>query len=405
MTQQGEAGAVIGADLARCLLMDGAGLLEDPMRRTGPKTLARTVRQLGFVQIDSINMIERAHHLTLHTRFHGYRRSHLRQLVERDRALFEHWTHDSSLIPTEHFGHWKGRFARFAPGKWFKQRTGKDGERVCDAIRQRLERDGPLRSRDLNERTKERNEKWWGWSPTKAALELLWRRGEVLITRRDRFEKVYDLTHRVLPDHHDIPEPAREETIQWACRTALDRLGCATASEVAKFWNDISLSEARIWLQDAARRGEVMPVEIASENAGPSKPGFAVADWEQRVKRAKRAPESMRLLCPFDPVIRDRDRLERLFGFRYRFEAFVPEVKRQYGYYVLPILQGDRLVGRVDAKTHRARSVLEIKGLWWERGQGDKQQAKELESAAARLAEFVGASSIDWPLKKQVRGR
>jgi len=141
--------------------------------------------------------------------------------------------------------------------------------------------------------------------------------------------------------------------------------------------------------------GSVTPVLVESVNGAPPKPTYAVSDWEQRIRKVPEAPERMRLLCPFDPVLRDRARVLRLFGFDYRFEAFVPEPKRQYGYYVLPILEADRLVGRIDPKFHRDRGVLEIRRVFWEAGvRVTKARRRQLEEGVARLAQVIGAESV-----------
>jgi hypothetical protein len=235
---------------------------------------------------------------------------------------------------------------------------------------------------------------WWGWKPQKAALDYLWRAGELAVAKRVHFHKVYDLAARVHPEAHARPEPAPEAHSEWACRSALERLGVATAKELAAFWNSIGLAEAKAWCEAEARAGRILPVAVEGE----ARPAFAVADYERRLARLPEAPARTRLLCPFDPVLRDRARALRLFGFDYRFEAFVPEPKRTFGYFVLPILEGERIVGRLDPKLHRDRGLLELKGLWWEAGvKPTKARLKSLEEAVERLAAFVGATGIAWP--------
>ena len=147
----------------------------------------------------------------------------------------------------------------------------------------------------------------------------------------------------------------------------------------------------------AEQEGRIVPVQVESAD-GEVRPAFALADWEARLARLPEPPERTRLLCPFDPILRDRARALRRFGFDYRFEAFVPEPKRQFGYFVLPILEGDRLVGRLDPKLHRDRGLLEIKGLWWEAGvRVTKARRRGLDEALERLATFVGAGDIQLP--------
>jgi len=389
---------MMSAKDARRLLLGGQGLLDDPGRRATTRAVLRTIESLGFVQVDSINVVERAHHLTLHSRLDGYAREQLPRLAEVDRSVFEHWTHDASLVPTRWFVHWKPRFARdrvrLRANAWWKRLLGKDADRTLAATLARITEEGPLRSQDFEHPSKRKA--WWDWKPAKAALDFLWRTGDLMVPGREGFQKIYDLTERVLPAHHALPVPEREAHVDWACSAAAARLGVFTASELVRFWNAVQADEARAWCGAKARAGEIVPVLVASEGAMAPQKAFAVADWESRVARLPDAPDRTRLLGPFDPVVRDRSRCLRRFGFDYRFEAFVPEPKRTYGYFVMPILERDRIVGRADLKVHRARSSLEVKGLWWEAGvRATKERRRMLEEGLGRLAAFVGATRIE----------
>jgi uncharacterized protein YcaQ len=394
---------VVKTESARRLLMDAQGLLADPRRRLSRDALRKLVERMGFVQLDSINVVERAHHLTLASRADHYRHADLQRLLEQDRTLFEHWTHDASAIPTKWFAHWKLRFARererLRAHRWWGERMGGEPEKMLVYVRERITREGPLRSQDFEHETRAAGASaWWGWKPQKAALEFLWTTGELVVARRDGFQKVYDLTERVFPDEHRAPAPSLAEHVEWACSTALERLVVATPKEIADFWKAIEASQAREWCAEAAREGRISAVLLEARDDAPPRPAYALNDWEQRLRRLPEPPARMRLLCPFDPVLRDRARALRLFDFDYRFEAFVPEPKRQYGYYVLPMLEGDRLVGRLDPKFHRAGSLLEIRRLFWERNvRVTRARRRLLEEAAARLAQLVGATRISWP--------
>lgn len=386
-------------DAAR-LLLGAQGLLDDPSRRATVPALQALVERLGFVQVDTINVLARAHDLTLFSRLDGYRPEQLRKLLEEKRSLFEAFTHDASAIPTAWFAHWKPRFARdrariHAHAWWQHHFRGTDGARVVSDVKARIEREGPLKSSDFEH--PEKRGPWWGWKPQKAALDFLWRAGELAIPRREGFQKVYDLTERVFPGPHAQPCPAPEAHLEWACATAAERLGVFTPKELADFWDDLEAPEARAWCLAAVEAGRIVAVAVADAD-GTVRPAFARADWEARLAELPEAPDRTRLLCPFDPILRDRTRALRRFGFDYRFEAFVPEPKRQYGYYVLPILEGGRLVGRLDAKTHRDRGLLEVKGLWWEPGlRATKARRRGLEEALGRLAAFVGAADVQLP--------
>jgi uncharacterized protein YcaQ len=392
----------ISAAAARILLLDGQGLLADPARRPGPAAARRVVEALGFVQIDSIQRVERAHHLILGARIDDYRPAHLERVAFRQRVLFEHWTHDASLIPIRWFAHWKPRFAlteaRLRRSRWFAQRLGATPDATLEQVYERVARDGPLRSSDFARPAARPATGWWDWTPEKAALEFLWHTGRLAVHARERFEKIYDLTERVFPDAHVLPAPEPELHVDWACREALDRLGVATPGELAAFFEAIGPGQATAWCRGAVARGEAVEVWLEALDGSRPRRAVAVPDWERRLRRAPAAPERMRLLAPFDPLIRDRDRLRRLFGFDYRFEAFVPAAQRRYGYYVLPILEGGRLVGRVDPRHDRERKRLVVEQIWWEADvRPTRIRRQGLAEALERLARQIGAPAVDLP--------
>ncbi len=392
---------LVPAVAARRLLLDAQGLSADPRRAATPASLLALIERMGFVQMDSINVVERAHHLTLASRLDGYRPPLLRRLLERDRSLFEGWTHDASAIPTIWFPYWKVRFARHTrhQNPWWRERLGADPEAMMARALARIAAEGPLGAKDFAAETPAGAGSWWGWRPEKAALEHLWRIGRLTIARRIHFNKVYDLTERVLPAAATGPRPTEAEHLAWACRTALSRLGTATPLELAHFFAAVGVAEAKRWCEAARRRGEIVEVLVGAADGSRPRPAYAPPDWEERAAAAPEPPARLRLLSPFDPILRDRRRTERLFGFDYRIEVFVPAPERRYGYYVLPILEGDRLVGRLDPKLDRKASVLAVKRIWWEPGVrlGSGRRAG-LEAAVERLARTVGAerTSIIW---------
>jgi uncharacterized protein YcaQ len=389
----GPAPRLTAAEAARLLLASQA--LLGPAPAGG---LMGLVRQLGYVQLDSINVVERAHHLILGSRNETYDRGEFAALLDR-RLLFEHWTHDAAAIPLEWYPNWHLRFprsrARILASPWWRERIGDQAEALLAEVLERIRREGPLRSADFEPAAKGGEPGWWGWKPHKAALELLWHTGALAVAGRTHFHKSYDLAERVFPAAHGLPAPDPEAHLEWACATALARLGVATPKELAAFWNAVEPLEATRWCAAAGAAGRIEPVEVSPRDDGPAKPCFAVPDWRERLAALPDPGERMAILCPFDPILRDRARTLRLFGFDYRFEAFVPEAKRQFGYYVLPILEGDALVGRMDAKLHRERGELEVKGLWWEKGvRPAKARLRRLRAALEGMARRIGAREL-----------
>jgi uncharacterized protein YcaQ len=387
------------ADDARTLLLDGQGLLADPARRAGPAAVQKIIEQLAFVQVDSIQRIGRAHHLILGARLDGYREEHLDHIAFRKRALFEHWTHDASMIPTQWFHHWKPRFAkteqRLRKSRWFTHRMGATPEETMARVYERVAREGPLRTSDF-ERTLDRPATgWWDWTPEKAALEYLWHTGRLAIHGRDRFQKIYDLTERVFPDAHAAESPTEAAHIDWACRTAIERLGAATPGELAAFLNAVTIAQATAWCQLECAAERIVELQVGALDGSKPRKSFAATDWKRRLHRAAAAPERIRLLAPFDPIIRDRKRALRLFNFDYSFEAFVPAKKRKYGYYVLPILEGERLVGRLDPYYDRDRQTIVVDRVWWEKGiKPTRERKRKLVEALAVLAAQLGATDV-----------
>jgi uncharacterized protein len=387
----------IPAAQARLLLLGTQGLLDDPSKPCRPAALQKRIEGMGFVQLDTISTIERAHHLTLHARFDDYQPSRLATLHEKKRGLFEQFTHDASYIPSKWLRYWLPRFEWTYNHPWWQARRTAEFERVAAHVLERIQDEGPLTSRDFAHERDEQHGGWWDWKPAKTALEYLWRTGKLAIARRVNFQKVYDLMERVHPEITEFTRPSDAEVTEWACTSALERLVVATPAELAGFWNTIKLPAARAWCKQAVSEGRIIPAAVAPMNGDKPKPGVALPDWERRHKRLPEAPDRARFLAPFDPVLRDRDRAVRLFDFDYRFEAFVPAKQRRFGYYVLPLLYRDRLVGRADMKTHRDRGELVVNHLYWE---ADVHLTKTLRgqmyAALARLSGFVGAE--DWSI-------
>jgi uncharacterized protein len=355
------------------------------------------IRALGYVQLDPIRVVERAHHHILFARNSGYRPKRLERLQPRQPPLFfENWTHDSSLIPIEFYPYWQHRFAdsRKRIAKW-RERFGDD--RVIARVRDHVATHGAVRARDLLH-LGGRTGPWWGWGPAKAALEFLWRTGELAVVNRNGFEKIYDTSERVIPAALRHTKLTRREVLDWACSEALQRLGAATPKMLAEFWGHASIAEAKDWIAAKKKRGQL--VDVVLKGAAGQRDFAAVAhpEIEQQIEGVAAPSSRMRALSPFDPLLRDRGRAERLFGFAYRIEVYVPAHKRQHGYYVFPLLEGGRLVGKIDMKAERDKDRLAVKGIWMEAGVriGKLRRAK-LDQELARQARLASVRDIVFP--------
>lgn len=381
--------------VARRLFLARHALSEAPAGPASGQALHDLIERIGFVQVDSINTVARAHDMILWSRRQSYRPPALKRLLERDRTMWEHWTHDASILPTRLHGVWQHRFQRDEQRleanwkRWFR-----DGYQAqFDIILNRIARDGPLGTADVGEGEVRGRGGWWDWHPSKTALEWLWRTGRLAITRRDGFAKIYDLTERVIPEALRAPVP-EDAVTDWACRSALRHLGFATSGEIAAYWKAVSPDAARDWCRNALARGEIIEAEVEGAQ-GQRRKVFVFPDLPE-VDCPDPTPR-LRILSPFDPALRDRDRAEFLFGFYYRIEVFVPEPKRVYGYYVFPVLEGDRLVGRIDVKAFRDVGALRVKAFWPEAGvKLTKARRGKLEAELDRLAAFAGCERVEF---------
>jgi uncharacterized protein YcaQ len=381
---------------ARRLFLHRHALTETGGPATGA-ALLDLIRRLGFVQVDSINTVARAHHMILHARRAAYRPEALDRL-HRAGAVFEHWTHDASVIPTEFYPHWKLRFPRSEArirARW-PAWQGPDFAREADNVLAHVRDKGPSGTAEVGEGEERSSGGWWEWNPSKTALEYLWHTGRLAIARREAFRKIYDLPERVIPEPHYSTAHEAEATIDWAANAALDRLGFATPGEIWQFFNKLTPAEAKAWTDLALARGEVVEVEVEGHD-GTRRRAVARPEVLAQAEAAPEAPAIARILSPFDPALRDRARAERLFGFFYRIEVFVPAPKRKWGYYVFPVLEGDRLIGRIDMKAERDADRLHVAAFWPEAGvKPGRGRLARLDAALDRTRRLAGVASVSY---------
>lgn len=379
---------------ARRLFLDRHLLLQPQSGPGRGADLAGLLTDLGFVQVDSVNTLARAHDLILWARRGQYRPKALGDLVARDRAGFEHWTHDAAVVPMEFYPMWRLKFERdkaFMKRRWPAWRRDGWTDELDTVMRQIAER-GPTCSRDVGEGEKKGSSGWWDWHPSKTALEYLWRAGDLSICHRQGFRKFYDLTERVIPAEFLNARMEDAEIVDWAMRAALSRIGFGTSGELAAFFDIVERAEARDWCMQTLAKGDLIEVDVEGAD-GKLRRSFAAPNVIDESQALGAPSNRVRLLSPFDPALRDRARAERLFEFHYRIEIFVPAPKRRYGYYVFPVMQGDQLIGRIDAK--REGAVLQVTAIWPEAGvRMGKARIAALDAELARVARFAGLTDI-----------
>ncbi len=374
------------------------GQLLDGRSKTpaGKEGVAQTIEKLGYVQIDTIAAIRRAHHHTIWMRCPDYAPEMLHELQARDRRVFEYWGHAHSYLPMCDYRYYLPRMRAFEDpqGKWEKERFEKCG-RYMKPVLERVRKEGPLSSRDFGPPKPDNRTSGWGglrWNPTKAALGLLFLRGDLMVTERRGFERVFDLTERVLPNNTDTRFPDNDELGRFLVRRGLAAYGVAKASEIV---DHICAADRIIidkGLQDLEDAGEV--VRLSVDN-GAAVDCFALVHTLESVRRLRKNTPRLRLLSPFDNLIIQRDRIRWLFDFDYSLECYLPAPKRVHGYFVLPILWGEELVGRLDPKADHRRRELIIHSLSLEkRFDGGDVFVSALARSLADLAAFNDCENV-----------
>jgi len=376
---------------ARRLWLNSTGLAATP---TGKLDVLQIINDLGFVQLDTIRNVTRAQHHILWSRNQNYREPMLNKLLGKDRSVFEHYTHDASVIPTQFYPMWQRQFRRLKEKiDRLKYYSGMPDARGRAAIKARIAKEGPLSTHAFDTKVSGKK-KMWSRPPHKLALDYMWYSGELATSHRESFKKFYDLSERVIPSqvraqvHHD------QQQIDWLCNAALERLSFGSLGDIQRFWDATDVGEVKQWAQKSER--DLVPVEIQNTDKSWSEM-FAPADIEQRLSELAVPTSRMRILNPFDPAIRDRARIERLFGFEYRIEIFVPAAKRRWGYYVYPLLEGDRFVGRIELKADRKQGELQVINVWSEQGiKWTRSRWQKLDGELERLSRLIGAGTTTW---------
>jgi uncharacterized protein len=350
------------AGLARRIALAAQGFAEP--RSSGEvsvRQLRRMTERLAVVQIDSVNVLSRSHYLPAFSRLGAYPRAALDDLTARRHAVFEYWAHEASFLPVRLQPYLRWRMAAAEQHAWGNMvRIQRERPGYVAEVLDRVRTAGPLKAGDLAEPRPDRAGAMWNWHDGKIALEWLFFTGEITATHRTTaFEKVYDVTERVLPAHvlrAPTPEPA--DAVRELVRTASRALGVATERDLRDYFR-LRPEATRQAVAELADAGELQPVEVA---------GWGAPAWLDPAARRPRWVRARALLSPFDSLVWERPRVERIFDFRYRLEIYTPAAKRVHGYYVLPFLLGDRLVARVDLKADRQAGVLRVQAAHGEEG-------------------------------------
>ena len=370
---------------ARRIALAAQGFLDKPHASPTMATLTRAVRRTGVLQIDSVNVLQRAHYMPLFSRMGPYDTSLLDRASGRaPRRLVEYWAHVAAFMPVDLWPHMQHRMRHYREGghPWMDGRG--DRSLVANLMAELRER-GRRTSRDLDDGLPRRKDQWgWNWSETKKALEYLFLAGELAIAGRNaQFERLYDLPDRVIPsDVLARATPPDAEAHRELVRRASASHGVATARDLRDYYR-MPVEHARPALAALVEDGELVPVSVEG------RPGYFL----HRDARMPRQVRARALLSPFDPVVWERARTEALFDFSYRIEIYVPESRRTHGYYVLPFLLGDRIVARVDLKADRRAGILQVHAAYAEPG-APGTTADELAVELEALAGWLGLSGV-----------
>jgi len=346
------------------------------------------IKDLGFVQLDSIQNVSRAHHHILWSRNKKYKEHMLDDLLFEKGNIFEHFTHDASVLPIEFYPFWKGHFKRtkerLDKSKYYKDILDEKG--IQDIIN-RIKSEGELHSKDFGSKVK-LEKKMWSSTTHKTTLEYMWYCGVLSTAYRKKFRKYYDLSENIIPNNILKKNILEDEQINWLCTQALHRMSVASAKEIKNFWGSLSIKEVNTWVKN--NKENLIELEW-EDNKGKQIKSFAPLDIENRLNNLKKPNSKIQIINPFDPAIRDRTRLKKIFDFDYKIEIFIPKEKRIWGYYVYPILQGNKFIGRIELKADRKAKQLNILNFWKEDGiiWSNKEQQK-LDVELRSLALLVG---------------
>lgn len=397
---EGVARTTLSAGEARRTALAAQGFGRAREGAANGRALASAIGRMGVLQIDSVNVFARSHYMPLYSRVGAYEPELLDRLVfrrgtaARPARYVEYVAHEAAFMPVDDWPLWgfKRSLMRSRYGGGDTWAGGPEGTQVIANVRAELRDRGPLRPSEI-ESVVRRNGRgpWWDWDHAKQALEMMWRFGDVAIAGREGFERVYALAEQVVPASllgADLPEP---DAVRELVRRAAASYGVATVADLKDYYRLPSQKGVRAAIDELVEAGDLLPVEV---DGWRDARGQAIPAWMHRDARVPRRVSHTSLLTPFDPAVWFRDRAERLFDFHYRIEIYLPQPKRQFGYYSLPVLIDDRVVGRIDLKADRRASTLRVQSAWWEEHAASGHAADRIADELLRAAAWQGLGAV-----------
>jgi uncharacterized protein YcaQ len=349
----------LSASQARRIALAAQGFGK-PRGPVGTRQLNLALQRLAVLQLDSVNVFERSHYLPLFARLGAYDKTQLDRLTFARKAPYvEYWAHQAALIPVDDWPLWQWHRDAELAGTGRTKAWDRSNTAMTDFLLAELAEKGPMPASKIEHEANKRSGPWWGWSEVKSALETMFFDGRVAVAGRKNFERYYDLPERRLPAEVLARSIPKSDAVRELVARAGEALGIATVRDLADYWR-LPQADTRLAIAQLIEGGELLPVSVA---------GWAAQAYLHRDARVPRRIEAMALLSPFDPVVWERARTERMFGFHYRIEIYTPAPQRKFGYYTLPLLQDEALVGRIDLKSDRQNRTLRVQSAWREPGQ------------------------------------
>ena len=368
----------------RRMALASQGLIGSAPFGRGLSGAVKAIEHLGYIQLDSISVIERAHNHIWHSRVPNFKPEQSNQLLERA-TVFEYWAHAAAYLPMDEYRYYLADKAAVRAGT-LRKGYPRDRQLMAQVLK-RIADEGPLASKDLEDRRTKSNG-WWDWKPAKKAVEALYLEGDLMICSRAGFQKTYDLTERILPIDVDTTLPSLPERASHMLDQQLRCHGLVSAVGATYGRRDPELRAAmKAELAQRLSTGALTQVTLPNHSEYFLEP-------RQLDRPMPRLDNKLKILSPFDNAVIQRKRLIDLFGFDYQLECYVPAPKRKYGYLALPLLYKGAFVGRMDCKAHRTEKVLEVKGVFFEEGQDTREVNVALEKALADFARFQGCESV-----------